>query len=71
MFSSPERGKINIESVSGEEQLTDILTKPLGCVKIMDLHAKIANVNIEELYQDYGQFLTLLLILSSFFLFDC
>lgn len=42
-----EGGKINVEYVSSDEQLADILTKPLGRVKFQELRAKIGVVEIK------------------------
>jgi hypothetical protein len=42
-----ENGRIKVEFIRSEEQLDDILTKPLGRVKILELHTKIDLIDIE------------------------
>jgi hypothetical protein len=43
---SVENGQIKVEFIRSEEQLGDILTKPLGRVKFLELHTKIGLINI-------------------------
>lgn len=38
---SVENGRIIVEHVASEEQLADILTKPLGRVKFIEMRSKI------------------------------
>jgi hypothetical protein len=42
-----EEDRVNVEFVSTNEQLADILTKPLGGVKFMELRSRIGLVNIK------------------------
>jgi hypothetical protein len=42
-----EAGKINVNYVSTDVQLTDILTKPLGRTRFIELHAKIGMVTVK------------------------
>jgi hypothetical protein len=42
-----EAGKINVNYVSTDAQLTDILTKPLGRTRFIELHAKIGMVTVK------------------------
>jgi hypothetical protein len=42
-----EAGKISVDYVSTGEQLIDILTKPLGCTRFLELRAKIGMVDIK------------------------
>ena len=44
---SIEQGKIAVEYIRTEDQLADILTKPLGRVKFQDLHARIGVVDVK------------------------
>jgi hypothetical protein len=44
---SAENGRIKMELIRSEEQLCDILTKPLGRVKFLELHTKIGLINID------------------------
>jgi hypothetical protein len=45
---STENGRIKVEFIRNEEQMCDILTKPLGRVKFLELHTKIGLINIDE-----------------------
>jgi hypothetical protein len=40
-------GKINVEYVRTDEQLADILTKPLGRIRFLELHEKIGMVMVK------------------------
>ena len=43
-----EEGKIEVEYVSTEDQLADILTKPLGRVKFLEMRKKIGLRVVKE-----------------------
>jgi hypothetical protein len=45
---SVKNGQIKVEFIRSEEQLGDILTKPLGRVKFLELHTKIEIVVIDD-----------------------
>jgi len=45
-------GQIVLEFVETERQLADILTKPLGRLRLMDLRTKIGMVEIKQEQQD-------------------
>jgi hypothetical protein len=45
---SVDNGRIKVEFIWSEEQLSDILTKPLSRVKFLELHIKIGLINIDE-----------------------
>jgi hypothetical protein len=42
---SAENAQIKVEFIKSEEQLGDILTKPLGRVKFLELHTKIVVID--------------------------
>lgn len=42
-----EEGKVKVKYIGTNEQLADILTKPLGCVKFTELRSRIGVVNIK------------------------
>ena len=42
-----EAGKISVDYVSTDEQLADILTKPLGRTRFLELRAKIGMVEVK------------------------
>jgi hypothetical protein len=44
---SVENGRIKMEFIRSEEQLGDILTKPLGKVKFLKLHTKIGIIDVD------------------------
>jgi hypothetical protein len=44
---STENGRIKVEFIRSEEQLGDILTKPLDRVKFLKLHTKINLINVD------------------------
>jgi hypothetical protein len=44
---SVKNGQIKVEFIRSEEQLGDILTKPLGRVKFLELRTKIGLINID------------------------
>jgi hypothetical protein len=44
---SVENGRIKVQFVRSEEQLGDILTKPLGRVKFLELHTKISLIDVD------------------------
>jgi hypothetical protein len=41
-----ENGQIKVEFIRSEEQLGDILVKPLGRVKFLELHTKIDLIDV-------------------------
>ena len=43
---SDEKGQINVEFMRSEEQLGDVLTKPLGKVKLYEFRAKIGLLDV-------------------------
>jgi hypothetical protein len=45
---SAEKGLIEVEFIRNEEQLSDILTKPLGRVKFHELRTKIGLIHIDS-----------------------
>ncbi|CAA7408157.1 unnamed protein product [Spirodela intermedia] len=47
---SAEKGQINVEFIRSEEQLGDVLTKPLGKVKFHEFRAKIGLVDVRGKY---------------------
>jgi hypothetical protein len=44
---STENSQINVEFIRSEEQLGDILTKPLSRVKFLELHTKIGLIDVK------------------------
>jgi hypothetical protein len=44
---SIENGQIKVEFIKSEEQLGNILTKPLGRVKFQELHTKISLIDVD------------------------
>jgi hypothetical protein len=44
---SAENGLIKVEFISSEEQLGDILTKPLSRVNFLELHTKISLIDVD------------------------
>jgi hypothetical protein len=44
---SIKQGKVNIEYSRTEDQLADILTKPLGRIKFQDMRARIGVINVK------------------------
>ncbi|CAA6674014.1 unnamed protein product [Spirodela intermedia] len=47
---SAEKGQINVEFIRSEEQLGDVLTKPLGKVKFHEFRTKIGLVDVRGKY---------------------
>jgi hypothetical protein len=45
---STENGRIKVEFIRSEEQLGDILIKPLGRVKFLELRTKIGLIDVER-----------------------
>jgi hypothetical protein len=45
---SAENGRINVEFIRSEEQLGDILTKPLARVKFLELFTKIGLIDVNR-----------------------
>jgi hypothetical protein len=43
-----EIGRIKVEFIRSEEQLNDILTKPLDRVKFLELHTKIDVIDVDR-----------------------
>jgi hypothetical protein len=48
VWEAAENGLINVEFIKSEEQLGDILTKPLGKTKFHELCSKIGLINISS-----------------------
>ena len=46
VWESAEEGLINVEFIRSEEQLGDILTKPLGKTKFLELRSKIGLIDV-------------------------
>jgi hypothetical protein len=44
---SIENGRVNVEFIRSEEQLGNILTKPLGRVKFLELRTKIGLIDVD------------------------
>lgn len=42
-----EEGRVDVEFIGTHDQLADILTKPLGGVKFIELHSRIGLVNVK------------------------
>jgi hypothetical protein len=47
VWESTENGRINVEFIKSEEQLSDILTKPLSRVKYLELRIKIGIIDAD------------------------
>jgi hypothetical protein len=47
VWESPENGQINVKFIRSEEQLSDILTKPLDRVKFLKIRTKIDLINVD------------------------
>jgi hypothetical protein len=48
VWESIENGRIKVEFIRSKEQLGDILTKPLGRVKFLELHTKISLIDVDK-----------------------
>jgi hypothetical protein len=48
VWESIEYGRIKVEFIRSEEQLGDILTKPLGRVKFLELRTKIGLIDVDR-----------------------
>jgi hypothetical protein len=46
---SEDEGLINVKFIRSKEQLSDILTKPLGKIKFLELRSKIGLINVQQL----------------------
>lgn len=46
---SKDEGLINVKFIRSEEQLSDILTKPLGKIKFLELRSNIGLINVQQL----------------------
>jgi len=49
-----EEGRVKVEFIGTNEQLADILTKPLACVKFMELRSKIGVANVQYVGTRFG-----------------
>jgi hypothetical protein len=47
IWESVENGQIKVEFIRIEEQLGDILTKPLSRVRFLELHTKIDLIDVD------------------------
>jgi hypothetical protein len=47
VWESIENGQINMEFIRSEEQLSDILTKPLDKIKFLKLRTKIGLIDVD------------------------
>jgi hypothetical protein len=47
VWESTENGRIMVKFIRSEEQLDDILTKPLGRVKFLEIRTKIGLIDID------------------------
>jgi hypothetical protein len=47
VWESVENGRMKVEFIRGEQQLGDILTKPLGRVKFLELCTKIGLIDVD------------------------
>jgi hypothetical protein len=47
IWESVENGQIKVEFIRSEEQLGDILTKPLDRVRFLELHTKIDLIDVD------------------------
>ena len=50
VWESAKKGHINVDFIRSEEQLGDVLTKPLGKVKFHELCAKIGLLEVHGKY---------------------
>jgi hypothetical protein len=48
VWESIENGRIKVEFIRSKEQLSDILTKPLGRVKFLELRTKIGLIDVNR-----------------------
>jgi len=48
IWESADNGLINVDFIRSEEQLGDILTKPLGRVKFHELRTKIGLIDVNR-----------------------
>jgi hypothetical protein len=48
VWESIENGRIKVEFIRSKEQLSDILTKPLGRVKFLELRTKIGLIDVDR-----------------------
>jgi len=48
VWESADNGLINVDFIRSEEQLGDILTKPLGRVKFHELRTKIGLIDVNR-----------------------
>jgi hypothetical protein len=47
VWESTENGRIMVKFIRSEEQLDDILTKPLGRVKFLEIRTKISLIDVD------------------------
>jgi hypothetical protein len=47
VWESAENGRIMVKFIKSEEQLDDILTKPLGRVKFLEIRTKIGLIDVD------------------------
>jgi hypothetical protein len=47
VWESAENGQIMVKFIRSEEQLDDILTKPLGRVKFLEIRTKISLIDVD------------------------
>jgi hypothetical protein len=47
-----EKGKIDVEHIGTNDQLADLLTKPLGRTKFLELRERIGLKHVKEVHQD-------------------
>jgi hypothetical protein len=47
VWESAENGRIMVKFIRSEEQLDDILTKPLGRVKFLEIRTKIGLIDVD------------------------
>jgi hypothetical protein len=52
---STENGRIKVEFIRSEEQLDDLLTKPLGRVKFLNLRTKISLIDVNGHKKAYDE----------------
>jgi hypothetical protein len=48
VWESIENGRIKVEFIRSKEHLSDILTKPLGRVKFLELRTKISLIDVDR-----------------------